>query len=101
MSRKKDGRRTADSKLGAVLRENVERLLEWTGMTAAEFRESLGMSRATYSGLFKNQMGPRMETVKRLADALGVEPWRLLVPPPKPPVDWAQRKGEEGRHGKR
>lgn len=74
-------RHPADSELGGLIRHNVERLLKDRGLDPPEFCRQIGYSRSAYSAVFTGKHGPRVETVKRLADAIGVQLFELFLPP--------------------
>jgi transcriptional regulator with XRE-family HTH domain len=49
-------------------------------MSAVEFYTRSEIGRSRYSAVFKSDAGPRLETIERLANALGVQMFELLLP---------------------
>lgn len=60
---------------------------EWLFVTQEELATRTGMSRATISRLEGGQQRPRISTVRKLAEALGVAPEDL--------VNWTAAEDEE------
>ena len=67
--------------MAAHLADNLRRLRAERGLIAAELCARSGVARATLSQLEAGRGNPRMETLRDLAAALGVEPAELLAPP--------------------
>ena len=66
-------RRTYDSKIGAVLRLNINRILIEQGLQASDLYTQAAMSSAGYSRMFKVTNGPYLSTLCRLASVLRVD----------------------------
>jgi DNA-binding Xre family transcriptional regulator len=77
------GSRTDDSRVGSLLRYNVDRLLVLKGWQAVDLYQEAGLTAQQYSRLFKTSPGPRMSTIMDLANVLGVEPAELLRQRPR------------------
>jgi transcriptional regulator with XRE-family HTH domain len=65
--------RDGDSKLGAILRSNMDRILAEQGLTVADFLKMANITRQRYSAVFKSDRGPTMQTLQRWARLLGVD----------------------------
>jgi transcriptional regulator with XRE-family HTH domain len=72
--------------LTGVLARNVRRLRQERGLTAAELAIRSGVAKATLSQIEAARGNPRLETLRDLADALGVSPTELLAPSEQPQV---------------
>ena len=48
------------------------------GLSNVEMARYLGISRATLTGILRGEGNPRLSTVERIAEKLGLEPVRLL-----------------------
>ena len=70
--------RTPDSKIGAVLRRNIDILLSERGMRPKDLYQAMPMSPSTYSWMFKSQGGPNLATLKKISKALDCEITQLL-----------------------
>lgn len=57
------------------IEENIKRIAREKGYRLGEIQERIGISKQSYYSALKN---PRLSTVLRFADALGVEAWQLL-----------------------
>jgi DNA-binding XRE family transcriptional regulator len=69
---------------------NVNRLRNARGLTYEELAAAAGMRQPRLAEIERGDANPRLATLTRLAMALGVEPWQLLVPaPPLVPADAA------------
>jgi XRE family transcriptional regulator, regulator of sulfur utilization len=64
-----------------ALSRNVRRLRQDRGLTAAELATRSGVAKATLSQIEAARGNPRLETLRDLADALGVAPDELLATP--------------------
>ncbi|WP_333686099.1 helix-turn-helix transcriptional regulator [Mitsuokella jalaludinii] len=53
-------------------------LIASKGMTQAELADKAGLSRASVNNLLKHGRRPRLDTVGKIAKALGVKPSELL-----------------------
>jgi DNA-binding Xre family transcriptional regulator len=73
--------RTPDSKVGAVIRRNVNRLLAERGMSASDLYKGAGISRGQYSRIFKATNGPYLVTLQKLAEFLRVDAGDLVREP--------------------
>lgn len=72
--------------LTGVLARNVRQLRQDRGLTAADLAARSGVAKATLSQIEAARGNPRLETLRDLADALGVPPTELLAPPDEPRV---------------
>ena len=63
-----------------ILALNVKVLRSLRGLTQEELAETADMKRTQISALERGHRGVQMETIDRLAKALGVDPWELLRP---------------------
>jgi DNA-binding XRE family transcriptional regulator len=61
---------------------NVNRLRNARGMTQEELAAAAGMKQPRIAEIERGDANPKLHTLTRLAIALGVEPWQLLVPAP-------------------
>ena len=59
---------------------NVNRLRNERGMTYEEFASATGLRLRRLYEIERGDANPRLKTLTRLAVALGVEPWQLIVP---------------------
>lgn len=67
--------------LTGALAQNVRRLRQDRGLTAAELAVRSGVAKATLSQIEAARGNPRLETLRDLSDALGVSPTELLAAP--------------------
>ena len=58
--------------------ENVKRLRTMHALTQVELAAKAGITPATLVRIERNQSEPHMSTIRKLADALGVEPSELV-----------------------
>jgi transcriptional regulator with XRE-family HTH domain len=72
--------------LTGALARNVRSLRQDRGLTAAELATRSGVAKATLSQIESARGNPRLETLRDLAEALGVSPTELLAPPDAPQV---------------
>ena len=72
--------------LAGALARNVRGLRQDRGLTAAELAARSGVAKATLSQIESARGNPRLETLRDLAEALGVSPTDLLAPPDEPQV---------------
>ena len=72
---------------------NIKEHLKASGKTAKELAEAVGISRVTASNIINNKTAPSLETLQRMAEALGVPLWQLFVNP-KDVADSTQQKGQ-------
>ena len=80
---------TKDTPTGAVVRRNVTGLLEVQGMVPRDLYGALGLTAERFWGQFsKRVQGPRLDIVERMAVALDVPLWRLLVREGETPSKW-------------
>ena len=56
----------------------LRELREWASLSQMELAERSGVSRATIADLELGKRGARPKTRRKLAKALGVEPWELV-----------------------
>lgn len=60
---------------------NIKEHLKASGKTAKELAEAVGISRVTASNIINNKTAPSLETLQRMAEALGVPLWQLFASP--------------------
>ena len=60
---------------------NIKEHLKQSGKTAKELAEAVGISRVTASNIINNKTAPSLETLQRIAEALGVPLWQLFASP--------------------
>jgi transcriptional regulator with XRE-family HTH domain len=58
--------------------ENLKRLRTLNALTQAQLAERTGISTAALARIERDENEPRMTTLRKLADALGVEPRELI-----------------------
>lgn len=56
--------------------DNIETLLKEKGLTKTAFSDLLGIKKQNLNGLMKN---PTLETIRKFASVLEVEPWQLFA----------------------
>lgn len=74
---------------------NIKEHLKASGKTAKELAEAVGISRVTASNIINNKTAPSLETLQRMAEALGVPLWQLFASPEEVAAR-AQRSGVGG-----
>ncbi len=72
--------------LAGALARNVRALRQDRGLTAAELASRSGVAKATLSQIESARGNPRLDTLRDLADALGVSPTELLALADEPQV---------------
>lgn len=77
---------------------NIKEHLKASGKTAKELAEAVGISRVTASNIINNKTAPSLETLQRMAEALGVPLWQLFASPEEVTAR-AQRSGGGGLVG--
>lgn len=68
--------------------ENIRRLRIEAGLTIQDVADKLGVTYQNISQYERGLRNPKPDTLQRIADALGVSPWDLLLgeaPPEAPP----------------
>ena len=66
---------------GKALRSHMKR----AGMTKTELHRKTGIARPSIDLYFNGASAPQMDTLRKIAAALNIEPWMLLVDPDNPP----------------
>ena len=66
-----------------VFSTNLKRLREAKGLSQEAFAELCGMHRTYISALERRRRSISLENIQRIADALGVETFRLFIPDEK------------------
>lgn len=61
------------------MKVRLKEVLSEKGVTSAELAGRVGVSKATVSNLINNKTMPSLDTLEKIADALGVEMWELFV----------------------
>jgi transcriptional regulator with XRE-family HTH domain len=79
--------------LAGALARNVRGLRQDRGLTAAELASRSGVAKATLSQIESARGNPRLDTLRDLAEALGVPPTELIAPSDQPQVR-VVRRGE-------
>lgn len=64
------------------MKVRLKEVLSEKGVTSAELAGRVGVSKATVSNLINNKTMPSLDTLKKIADALGVEMWKLFTEKP-------------------
>lgn len=64
------------------MKVRLKELLSEKGVTSAELAGRVGVSKATVSNLINNKTMPSLDTLEKIADALGVEMWELFTERP-------------------
>lgn len=65
--------------------ENLKRCRKAAGLSQEELAHIADIERAYVSLLERRQNSPTIDMVAKLAKAIGVAPYELLLPPPKKP----------------
>ena len=64
------------------MKVRLKEVLSEKGVTSAELAGRVGVSKATVSNLINNKTMPSLDTLEKIADALGVEMWELFTEKP-------------------
>ena len=64
------------------MKVRLKEVLSEKGVTSAELAGRVGVSKATVSNLINNKTMPSLDTLEKIADALGVEMWELFTERP-------------------
>lgn len=64
------------------MKVRLKEVLSEKGVTSAELAGRVGVSKATVSNLINNKTMPSIDTLEKIADALGVEMWELFTEKP-------------------
>lgn len=59
----------------------LKRLMDERGLNITKLSELTGITNANISNMIHGKTSPNLDTITRLAKALGVEPWELLKSP--------------------
>lgn len=73
---------------------NIKEHLKASGKTAKELAEAVGISRVTASNIINNKTAPSLETLQRIAEALGVPLWQLFASPEEVAASTPQESGQ-------
>lgn len=73
---------------------NIKEHLKASGKTAKELAEAVGISRVTASNIINNKTAPSLETLQRMAEALGVPLWQFFVSPEEVAASTQQETGQ-------
>lgn len=73
---------------------NIKEHLKASGKTAKELAEAVGISRVTASNIINNKTAPSLETLQRMAEALGVPLWQLFASPEEVAASTPQGAGQ-------
>lgn len=69
----------------SVLARNIRALAKEKGKALNTWAELGGVSRAQLYAVLGRKTAPSIDWLEKLAEAMDVEPWTLLVPPDSPP----------------
>ena len=58
----------------------IKELLNSQGLTMTNLAEKIGVTQANISLLLSGKSSPRVDTLEKIASALGVELWQLFTP---------------------
>lgn len=75
-----------------MLARNIRALAKERGKTLNTWADLGGVSRAQLYAVLGRKTAPSIDWVEKLADAMDVEAWTLLVPPPGSPQRAAPSK---------
>ena len=64
------------------MKVRLKEVLSEKGVTSAELAGRVGVSKATVSNLINNKTMPSLDTLEKIADALGIEMWELFTERP-------------------
>lgn len=67
------------------MKVRLKEVLSEKGVTSAELAGRVGVSKATVSNLINNKTMPSLDTLEKIAEALGVEMWELFTKNPASP----------------
>lgn len=71
--------------IAGLLAANVRKLLDEKGWSQLKLADESGIRAPAINRVMKGTHPPAAKTLQKIADALGVEPYLLLIPPdPKP-----------------
>lgn len=73
---------------------NIKEHLKASGKTTKELAEAVGISRVTASNIINNKTAPSLETLQRMAEALGVPLWQLFASPEEVAASTPQETGQ-------
>ena len=59
----------------------IKEVCKEKGVSINELAEKVGMSRVSISNMIAGRQSPPVDTLEKIADALGVEAWTLLKSP--------------------
>lgn len=84
--------------LRKVLARNIRSLAKEKGKALNTWAELAGVSRAQLYAVLGQRTAPSIDWLQRLAEAIDVEPWRLLAPTETPEPAPAGKRRKK-RHG--
>ena len=61
------------------MKVRIKEIMSEKGITSVELAEKIGVSKATISNLINNKTMPSIETLGKIATALGVPDWQLFA----------------------
>ena len=61
------------------MRLRIKELMEVKGITSASIAEKVGIHKVSVSNIINGKINPSTETLDKVANALGVQVWELLV----------------------
>jgi lambda repressor-like predicted transcriptional regulator len=70
--------------LRSVLASNIRNHAKERGKALNTWAELAGVSRAQLYAVLGRRTAPSIDWLEKLAEAIDVEPWKLLVPPESP-----------------
>jgi transcriptional regulator with XRE-family HTH domain len=71
------------SKLRNVVKQSVYYYRIKRGYTQLELAAAINVDKGTISEIERGEVNPKLETLEQIAHALKIEPYLLLLPPPK------------------
>ena len=67
------------STLGKTIAENIRHFRERKSWTQVHLADQVQCSQSTISGVESGSLRPGLDLLERIAESLGVEPWKLFV----------------------
>lgn len=61
------------------MRVRIKEIMSEKGITSVELAEKIGVSKATISNLINNKTMPSIDTLGKIATALGVPDWQMFA----------------------
>lgn len=67
---------------------NLKAAMDYRGLTQGDIKRRTGIAQSTVGRALSASHAPDLDTISRIADAVGFQPWQLMVPgfnPSHPP----------------